>query len=197
MRDHGITPINRTTVAAELQRNWTLPSGQALRQVFHDHHHSYGLLMDSFDDHLRAEAAAVDPGRKERKKMSVELNHTIIPAKDKWASAKFLADILNLEAGPEWGHFVPVKTGNGVTLDFSDSEGFRPQHYAFLVSEAEFDAALARIRASGVKHYANFRRERPGEINHLYGGRGVYFDDPNGHLLELITRPYGPTPEGG
>jgi catechol 2,3-dioxygenase-like lactoylglutathione lyase family enzyme len=197
MRDHGITPINRTTVAAELQRNWTLPSGQALGQVFHDHHHSYGLLMDSFDDHLRAEAAAVDPGRKERKKMSVELNHTIIPAKDKWASAKFLADILNLEAGPEWGHFVPVKTGNGVTLDFSDSEGFRPQHYAFLVSEAEFDAALARIRASGVKHYANFRRERPGEINHLYGGRGVYFDDPNGHLLELITRPYGPTPEGG
>jgi len=129
--------------------------------------------------------------------MSVELNHTIIPAKDKWASAKFLGDILNLEAGPEWGHFVPVKTGNGVTLDFSDAEGFRPQHYAFLVSEAEFDAALARIRAAGVKHYANFRRERPGEINHLYGGRGVYFDDPNGHLLELITRPYGPIPQGG
>ena len=129
--------------------------------------------------------------------MSVELNHTIIPAKDKWASAKFLADILNLEAGPEWGHFVPVKTDNGVTLDFSDAEGFRPQHYAFLVSDAEFDAALARIRAAGVKHYANFRRERPGEINHLYGGRGVYFDDPNGHVLELITRPYGPTPEGG
>src|SRR5689334_23368960 len=73
--------------------------------------------------------------------MSVDLNHTIIPAKDKWASAKFLADILNLEAGPEWGHFVPVRTGNGVTLDFSNSEGFRPQHYAFLVSEAEFDAA--------------------------------------------------------
>jgi hypothetical protein len=110
--------------------------------------------------------------------MSVELNHMIIPAKDKWASAKFLADILNLEAGPEWGHFVPVKTENGVTLDFSDSEGFRPQHYAFLVSEEEFDAALARIRSNGIKHYANFRRERPGEINHLYGGRGVYFDDP-------------------
>ena len=129
--------------------------------------------------------------------MSVDLNHTIIPAKDKWASAKFLADILNLEAGPEWGHFVPVKTGNGVTLDFSDATDFNPRHFAFLVSEEEFDAALARIRAAGVKHYANFRRERPGEINHLYGGRGVYFDDPNGHLLELITRPYGPTPEGG
>lgn len=129
--------------------------------------------------------------------MSVDLNHTIIPARDKWASAKFLADILDLEAGPQWGHFVPVKTGNGVTLDFSDAEGFRPQHYAFLVSEAEFDAALGRIRAQGVKHYANFRRERPGEINHLYGGRGVYFDDPDGHLMELITQPYGAVPQGG
>jgi hypothetical protein len=68
--------------------------------------------------------------------MSVELNHTIIPAKDKWVSAKFLADILNLEAGPEWGHFVPVKTANGVTLDFDTREEFRPGHYAFLVSDA-------------------------------------------------------------
>ena len=129
--------------------------------------------------------------------MTVELNHTIIPAKDKWASAKFLADILNLEAGPEWGHFVPVKSENGVTLDFSDSEGYRQQHYAFLISEEEFDAACARIRAGGVKYYATPRRERPGEINHRYGGRGVYFDDPNGHLMELITQPYGPVPEEG
>ena len=82
--------------------------------------------------------------------MSVELNHTIIPAKDKWVSAKFLADILNLEAGPEWGHFVPVKTANGVTLDFDTREEFRPGHYAFLVSDAEFDAAFAHIRAQGV-----------------------------------------------
>jgi hypothetical protein len=87
--------------------------------------------------------------------MSVELNHTIIPARDKWVSAKFLADILNLEAGPEWGHFAPIRTANGVTLDFADREDFRPQHYAFLVSEAEFDAALARIRAGGVRHYAS------------------------------------------
>lgn len=128
--------------------------------------------------------------------MPAELNHTIIPARDKWASARFLADILNLEAGPEWGRFVPVRTGNGVTLDFANSTEFRPQHYAFLVSDTEFDAALARIRARGVAHYANFRREQPGEINQLYDGRGVYFDDPDGHLLELITRPYGPTPEG-
>src|SRR5689334_4983607 len=109
--------------------------------------------------------------------MSVELNHTIIPAKDKWVSAKFLADILNLEAGPEWGHFVPVKTANGVTLDFDTREAFRPGHYAFLVSDADP------------------RRSKPGEINHLHGGRGVYFDDPNGHVMEIITRPYGDRPE--
>ena len=90
--------------------------------------------------------------------MSVEFNHTIIPAKDKWASGKFLADILNLEAGPEWGHFVPVKTANGVTLDFDTREEFRPGHYAFLVSDAEFDAAFARIRAQGVRYYADPRR---------------------------------------
>src|SRR5207247_918050 len=90
--------------------------------------------------------------------MSVELNHTIIPAKDKWASAKFLADMLNLEAGPEWGHFVPVKTANGVTLDFDTRDEFRPGHYAFLVSDAEFDAAFARIRARAVRYYADPRR---------------------------------------
>ncbi len=129
--------------------------------------------------------------------MSVELNHTIIAARDKWASARFLAGILGLEAGPEWGHFVPVRTDNGVTLDFAEAETISPRHYAFLIGEAEFDAALARIRAGGVRHYATQRRELPGEINHRYGGRGVYFDDPNGHLLELITRPYGTTPEGG
>ena len=127
--------------------------------------------------------------------MSVELNHTIIPAKDKWVSAKFLADILNLEAGPEWGHFVPVKTANGVTLDFDTREEFRPGHYAFLVSDAEFDAAFARIRAQGVGYYADPRHAKPGEINHLHGGRGVYFDDPNGHLMEIITHPYGDRPE--
>ena len=127
--------------------------------------------------------------------MSVEFNHTIIPAKDKWVSGKFLADILNLEAGPEWGHFVPVKTANGVTLDFDTREEFRPGHYAFLVSDAEFDAALARIRvrASGIN--ADPRRAKPGEINYLHGGRGVYFDDRNSHLMEIITCPYGDPPE--
>jgi catechol 2,3-dioxygenase-like lactoylglutathione lyase family enzyme len=127
--------------------------------------------------------------------MSVELNHTIIPARDKWASAKFLADILNLEAGPQWGHFVPVRTSNGVTLDFDEREDFRPLHFAFLISDAEFDAAFARIRAADTRYYADPRRSKPGEINHHHGGRGVYFDDPNGHLFELITQPYGEVPQ--
>ncbi|MGC2200597.1 MAG: VOC family protein [Stellaceae bacterium] len=127
--------------------------------------------------------------------MTVEFNHTIIPAKDKWLSAKFLADILGLEAGPEWSHFVPVRTSNGVTLDFADVAEFRRQHYAFLVSEDEFDAALSRIKAAGIAFYADFNRAGRGEINRLYGGRGLYFEDPDGHLLEIITHPYDPTPE--
>ena len=126
--------------------------------------------------------------------MTIELNHIIIPVKDARASAKFLAGILGVKVQPEWGSFVPVKTENGVTLDFAEYRDFRPQHCAFLVSEAEFDAALARIKRSGAAYYANHRREGRGEINHLYGGRGVYFDDPSGHLFELITQPYGETP---
>ncbi len=127
--------------------------------------------------------------------MTVELNHIIVPAKDPRASAKFLASILGVKVEPDWGHFVPVKTQNGVTLDFEKAKDFPPHHCAFLVSEAEFDAALARLKKSGAAFYANYRREGRGEINHLYGGRGVYFDDPNRHLFELITRPYGKTPE--
>lgn len=119
------------------------------------------------------------------------LNHIIIPAKDKDASATFLADILGVEAGPQWGPFRPVKTGNGVTLDFVDSQDVRTQHYAFLVDDAEFDAGFGKIKAQGVPYFADPHRRQPGEINRHWGGRGVYFEDPNGHLLELITKPYG------
>ncbi len=127
--------------------------------------------------------------------MSIELNHAVIPAKDKWASARFLAGILGLEAGPQWAHFVPVRLGNGVTLDLDTIADFRPLHLAFLLSESEFDAALARIKSAGTRFYAEFDRSGPGEINRLYGGRGVYFDDPDGHLFELITRPYETPPQ--
>jgi catechol 2,3-dioxygenase-like lactoylglutathione lyase family enzyme len=128
--------------------------------------------------------------------MRAELNHIIVPARDKWASAEFLAGILGLKAGPQWAHFVPVRTSNGVTLDYADAKDVRPQHYAFLLGEEEFDAALARIKDAGIAYYADFSRQQRGNINHHYGGRGVYFDDPDGHLLEIITRPYGAAPEG-
>ena len=127
--------------------------------------------------------------------MSVQLNHIIVPAKEKWNSARFLAAILGLEVGPQWGPFVPLRTSNGVTIDFVDSSEFETHHCAFLVSEEEFEGALGRMRERGIGFYADFMRERRGETNHLYGGRGVYFDDPSGHLLEIITQPYGPTPE--
>lgn len=124
-----------------------------------------------------------------------DLNHLIVWTKDKHASAKFLADILGVPVSPPWGHFVPVKTGNGVTIDFVDgSKDVRMQHYAFLVSDTEFDAGFAQIKRSRVPFWANHDKSGPGEINHHFGGRGVYFEDPNGHLMELITKPYGEFP---
>ncbi|MEV4339500.1 VOC family protein [Streptomyces sp. NPDC049590] len=125
--------------------------------------------------------------------MSVELNHTIVHARDNRESAEFLAHILDLETGPEWGPFVPVGTSNGVTLDFATipAESIVMQHYAFLVSEEEFDAAFARIRAAGITYWADPHGRQPGEINRHDGGRGLYFKDPAGHGMEIITRPYG------
>jgi catechol 2,3-dioxygenase-like lactoylglutathione lyase family enzyme len=123
-----------------------------------------------------------------------QLNHIIIPAHDKKISAKFLGDILGVKPDPQWGPFIPLRTANGVTLDFVDSKDVRTQHYAFLVDEREFDAGLARLKKDGIKIYASPHKDGPGEINHHDGGRGVYFEDPNGHLLEMITRPYGSAP---
>ena len=121
-----------------------------------------------------------------------ELNHLIVWSKDKHASAKFLGDMLGVPVGAEWGPFIPVKTSNGVTIDFVDGEKeVRMQHYAFLVDDQEFDASFARIKNAGVAFFADHDKSGPGEINHHWGGRGVYFEDPNGHLLELITKPYG------
>lgn len=123
-----------------------------------------------------------------------QLNHLIVPVHDKHQSAKFLADLLGVEPGAEWGPFVPVETTNGVTLDFVDSKDVRTQHYAFLVSEQEFDAAFAKLKQQGVKIFAHPHRTGEGKINHNDGGRGMYFDDPSGHWMELITRPYGSGP---
>ncbi|MGE5151784.1 MAG: VOC family protein [Rhodospirillaceae bacterium] len=119
------------------------------------------------------------------------LNHIIIPAKNKDASAKFLGGILGVEPGKQWGPFRPVQTSNGVTLDFVDSKDVRTQHYAFLVDDAEFDHGFSCIKKAGIAYWADPHKHEPGKINHHWGGRGVYFEDPNGHLLELITKPYG------
>ncbi|WP_030195949.1 VOC family protein [Streptomyces sp. NRRL S-87] len=129
--------------------------------------------------------------------MSVELNHTIIHAHDNHAAAAFLARILGLEVGAEWGPFVPVATANGVTLDFAtvpDGVEVTPQHYAFLISETEFDAAFGRIRELGLTYWADPHGRHPGEINRNDGGRGLYFRDPSGHGMEIITVPYGGFP---
>ena len=124
--------------------------------------------------------------------MAIKLNHTIVNGADGNASATFLADLFGLPAPAAWGPFLAVELANEVTLDFYDAEGAgSPQHYAFLVSEDEFDAILRRIRERGLEYWADPGHRQPSEINTHDGGRGVYFDDPSGHILEIITRPYG------
>lgn len=124
--------------------------------------------------------------------MAIELNHTIVPARDAHASATFLAEILGVSSPTRFGPFWAVTLANGVTLDFQDSdEDLAIEHYAFLVSEPEFDAIFARIRARRLPYWADPAHEQPSKINHNDGGRGVYWNDPDGHYLEIITRPYG------
>ncbi|MFI2205116.1 VOC family protein [Streptomyces sp. NPDC020192] len=128
--------------------------------------------------------------------MSVELNHTIVHGRDNRESAEFFAELLGLEIAGEWGPFVAVALSNGVTLDFATApaDKITPQHYAFLVSDEEFEAAYAKIEERGIEHWADPHQQRPGTINHNDGGSGVYFLDPAGHALELITVPYGGWP---
>jgi catechol 2,3-dioxygenase-like lactoylglutathione lyase family enzyme len=124
--------------------------------------------------------------------MTVKLNHTIVHARDKSASAAFLSEILGLPAPVAFGPFLGVQTGNEVTLDFLETdEEIVVEHYAFLISEAEFDAIFARIRERKLPYWADPAQRERGKINTRDGGRGVYFEDPSGHLLEILTRPYG------
>ena len=124
--------------------------------------------------------------------MPAQLNHTIVASRDKRESATFLSEMLGLPAPEPYGPFLVVEAANGVSLDFADHRGDIPsQHYAFLVSEDEFDEIFARIRDRGLTYYADPGARRPGEINTHDGGRGVYWSDPSGHWLEIITRPYG------
>jgi catechol 2,3-dioxygenase-like lactoylglutathione lyase family enzyme len=120
-----------------------------------------------------------------------ELNHTIVWCSDQQRSADFLTSILGIPPARRFFHFLVVDLANGVSLDYYQKEGtVAQQHYAFLVSDEEFDAAFDRIQDLGLTYWADPARKQPGEINHHFGGRGVYFADPDEHLLELITTPY-------
>lgn len=123
--------------------------------------------------------------------MAVQLNHTIVWAKDNVVSARFLTEILGLPEPQAWGPFMIVEVANGVSLDYHTMDGEIPgQHYAFLVGEDEFDGILARVQDRGLTIWADPMALHVGEINHDHGGRGFYFQDPDGHMLEALTRPY-------
>jgi catechol 2,3-dioxygenase-like lactoylglutathione lyase family enzyme len=124
--------------------------------------------------------------------VSVQLNHTIVSCRDQHRSAAFLTGILGLPAATRFGHFLVVEADNGVSLDFAEtSADIATQHYAFLVGEDEFDAAFGRIREQGLPYWADPGKTRLETVSTRDGGRGLYFEDPDGHLLEIITRPYG------
>jgi len=124
--------------------------------------------------------------------MPVQLNHTIVHASDQERSAAFLVDLLGLPQPTRFGPFLVVQVDNDVSLDVMTDRGpIHPQHYAFLVSESEFDEIFTRIRSAGLDFWADPFHNEPGTINHNDGGRGVYWSDPDGHNLEIITRPYG------
>jgi catechol 2,3-dioxygenase-like lactoylglutathione lyase family enzyme len=123
--------------------------------------------------------------------MSVQLNHHIVWCSDKKKSANFLREILGLAKPTRFGPFLVVELSNGVSLDFYETdEDIQSQHYAFLVDAEEFDPIFGRIKERGLKYWADPAKSRPGKINHNHGGKGVYFEDPDGHFLEVITRPY-------
>ncbi|TCW87590.1 bleomycin resistance protein [Burkholderia sp. SRS-46] len=123
--------------------------------------------------------------------MNVQLNHTIVWCRDKLASTRFLTDLLELPPPVPFGAMLVVQLDNGVSLDFYERSGaIATQHYAFLIDETAFDRVFARIRDRELTYWADPSKQRAGEIYRHNGGRGLYFDDPDGHFLEVMTRPY-------
>ncbi len=120
--------------------------------------------------------------------MPITLNHTIVPARDKVASAEFFVRIFSLTYEGTMGHFAPVKVNDTLTLDFDNSDQFQSHHYAFHVSDEEFDAIFNRIKAEDLRYGSGPFESENMQINNRRGGRGVYFKDPDGHMLELLTR---------
>ena len=119
--------------------------------------------------------------------MTIHLDHTIVPSKDKEAAAKFFARIFGLRYDGAVSHFAPVQVNDTLTLDFDNAESFGRHHYAFKVSEAEFDAIFGRIEAEGIVYGSGPRSSEDMQINTRNGGRGLYFRDLDGHLLEILT----------
>ncbi|HEY5213967.1 MAG TPA: VOC family protein [Acidobacteriaceae bacterium] len=124
--------------------------------------------------------------------MPVQLNHTIVWCRDKKRSSAFLVRILGCSPAVPFHRFMVVQLANNLSLDFMERDGtIAAQHYAFLINESEFAVTFSRIRDEGISYWADPGKSRPSEINHNDGGRGVYFEDLDGHMLEVITRPYG------
>lgn len=124
--------------------------------------------------------------------MAIALDHTIVYVTDRERAATFVTEVLGLPDATSFGHFLVVTLANGVSLDYLETQDdFDRQHYAFMVGDDDFAPIFDRIVEGGIEYWADPGCTRPGEINHRDGGRGVYFADPDGHLLEIITRPYG------
>jgi catechol 2,3-dioxygenase-like lactoylglutathione lyase family enzyme len=119
--------------------------------------------------------------------MAMVLDHTIVPARNKVVSAQFFARIFGLSYEGPHSHFAPVKVNDSLTLDFDDRDNFESHHYAFRIGEAEFDAIFDRVKAEGIAYGSGPRSRSDMQINHRHGGRGFYFEDPNGHVLEVMT----------
>jgi catechol 2,3-dioxygenase-like lactoylglutathione lyase family enzyme len=135
---------------------------------------------------------AGDIARWQDHRMSVQLNHTIVRCRDQQRSAEFLTEILGLPAATRYGPFLVVEADNGVSLDFGETDAaIAAQHYAFLVTEDDFDAIFGRISSRGLTYWADPGKAHADTINRNDGGRGLYFEDLDGHMLEIITRPYG------
>jgi catechol 2,3-dioxygenase-like lactoylglutathione lyase family enzyme len=150
-------------------------------------HHAAFVRLTGRADRLVPAAAA-----RSLNVMPVQLNHTIVHVRDRERSAQLLAELLGVADPVPYGPFLVVELANDCSLDFAQADGtIHPQHYAFLVSEAEFDEILARIQAHGLLYWADPYHRQPGRINTNDGGRGVYWQDPDGHNLEIITVPYG------
>jgi catechol 2,3-dioxygenase-like lactoylglutathione lyase family enzyme len=121
--------------------------------------------------------------------MPIGLDHTIIPSKDKEAGVRFMAKMFGLEYKGMWGHFAPLKV-NDLSLDWDNRESFEPHHYAFLVTDQEFDAILGRVQTEGIAYGSGPMNQDDMQINHLHTGRGFYFRDADGHSWEMITHTY-------